>query len=96
MDFPAVPESLRTTAFEVMWELYLAHRKEIRKKLTALAASRLLVRLERWGEERAIAALDYSISQGWIGVFEEKDGSRISKAYDTLKAFAARGNHDAQ
>jgi hypothetical protein len=54
---------------------YQQYRKEIRKPLRAIGLKKLYAQLGNLGEQRAIAAMDYSISRGWIGVFEEKNGN---------------------
>lgn len=59
------PPILRST-----WNDYLEHRRELRKPLTRVAARRLMAKLERWGHERALAALEWSMENGWLGVFE--------------------------
>lgn len=57
-------------AFAEVWAEYVQHRIQKRSKLTPIAAKRCLKKLAGWGEARAIAALEYSIGQGWTGVFE--------------------------
>ena len=54
------------------------HRKEIRKPLTPMARKKLFRQLEQMGEQRAIAALDYSVAHGWIGVFEARESGNGS------------------
>jgi len=70
-----MPNTLNNPAFRAAWADWEQHRRELKKKLTPLAAKRLLSRLENWGEVRAIAAIAYSIERGWQGVFEEKPSS---------------------
>lgn len=53
---------------------YEQYRKEIRKPLRTVGLKKLYAQLSRLGEQKSIAAMDYSISRGWIGVFEEKNG----------------------
>lgn len=52
---------------------YEQHRKEKRAKLTPKARDGLYRKLLEMGEVRAVAAIRYSISQGWTGIFEEKN-----------------------
>ena len=68
-----MPASLRTENFLKAWVEWQQHRREIRKKLTPLAAHRQLAQLEAMGEARAIAAIEHSIQNGWTGIFESKD-----------------------
>jgi Helix-turn-helix domain len=68
-----IPRSLRTENFLKAWGEWQQHRREIRKKLTPLAARRQLARLEAMGSTRAVAAIEHSIQNGWTGIFESKD-----------------------
>lgn len=65
-----IPESLNTPEFVELWSAWVDHRKELKKKLTPTAIKLQLRRLERWGIERAIAALEHSIGNGYQGIFE--------------------------
>lgn len=53
------------------------HRKEIRHKLTPTARKRLYAQLERFGEAKAVRALNLSVEKGWQGVFDpdERNGN---------------------
>jgi uncharacterized protein YdaU (DUF1376 family) len=64
---PKVPEWLKSSWCE--WE---QHRKEKKAKLTPKSIEKQLKMLIEAGPERAIAAINYSIRNGWIGIFEEK------------------------
>jgi hypothetical protein len=64
---------------------YEAHRKEIRKPLRTMGRKKLFAQLARLGEQRAIAAMDYSIAHGWTGVFEEKNGNGNGHSNGTNK-----------
>lgn len=68
------PESLMTDRFKDAFNRFIEHRRQKGGKLTALAITGQLSRLESWGEARAIAAIDHSIAQNWAGIFEEKEG----------------------
>lgn len=50
------------------------HRTERHNALTPKSIRAQLAKMREWGEERAIAAIDYSIEKGWIGLFEEGKG----------------------
>jgi hypothetical protein len=65
------PENLQTSEFQKLWEEWEAHRAAKRAKLTGQARNAALAKLSRWGPDRAIAALEHSLSQGWTGIFEE-------------------------
>lgn len=68
-----LPDVLNTLDFKASWERYLTHRREKRSTLTPTASKRLLVKLAKWGEVRAVAALEHSVANGYTGVFEGKD-----------------------
>lgn len=54
------------------WE---QHKKEIRDPLRPMGRKKLYKQLTAMGEQRAIVAIDYSITRGWRGVFEPNSGS---------------------
>lgn len=65
-----IPEPLRTMAFMCAWKEWKTHRSQKRGKLTPLSAKKQLDRLEKMGSARAVAAINYSIEKGWVGLFE--------------------------
>lgn len=67
-----IPLLLNTDAFLEAWAMYERHRSEKRAKLTAQAARQQLKNLQAMGVERAIAAINYSVGNGWTGIFEPK------------------------
>ena len=58
------------------WQIYLEHRKESLKPLTATAQTAAINKLERWkAEGKDIAAIiQQSVENGWSGLFEVKQG----------------------
>jgi hypothetical protein len=70
-----IPPSLNFPEFILAWKDWMQHRKEIRKKFGPTAQSNKLRALEKWGVARAVAAIRYSIGNGWEGIYEEKHGS---------------------
>jgi hypothetical protein len=70
---PDIPVGLRTPGFTEAWAEWVGHRREIRNKLTPRTAKVQLARCEKWGEQRAIAAILHSIGQGWIGLYEPNE-----------------------
>lgn len=66
----SIPPELDTPAFRVAWGEWIQHRKEKGKSLTPSTASKQLKEVSALGETRAIAAIDYSILKGWLGIFE--------------------------
>jgi len=86
-----LPFELDTPAFRETWGSYIQHRKEKRSTLTPTAVARALKQCEAWGEARAIAAIEHSITMGWTGIFEDK--GKAGKAHDepeTEEEFQAR------
>lgn len=55
-----------------LWAEFVAHRSEIKKKLTPTATKQLLTRLRGFGPSAGTALRD-SIANGWTGVFPPKD-----------------------
>jgi len=80
-----IPTTLDTPAFGEAWGEFLAHRCEIRKRLTPRAQRMQLRKLERWGAPRAIAAIEHSVGNGYVGLFEDPAQLKTGKA-------AGRGN----
>ena len=54
------------------WEQY---RVECRKKLTPSGKEALIKQCMAMGDQRAIAAIDHSIAQGWQGMYEPKQAT---------------------
>lgn len=54
------------------WEQY---RVESRKKLTPSGKEALIKQCMAMGDQRAIAAIDHSIAQGWQGMYEPKQAT---------------------
>lgn len=66
-----IPAALDTPAFREAWAEWQAHRKDLRKRLTARSAAMALRRLEEMGAEAAVAAISHSIAAGYVGVFAD-------------------------
>lgn len=58
--------------FDHAWDMWQEHRKEKKKKLTKSTATMQLNAMKEIGEVRAIAMINYSIKNGWTGLFEDK------------------------
>jgi len=69
---PELPEHLRTLGFWAAWADFTQMRRERRKPLTPTSAKLLVKKLERVPVEVAIAALNDSAANGWLGVFTER------------------------
>ena len=87
-----IPKKLDTDAFNKAWLEWVQYRKESRKKLTPSTIRYQLKRLEKWGHDRAIAAIEETITQGWVGLREPGDAS--SKAAHATRIQAPPGEYD--
>lgn len=67
-----LPPTLDTPQFRQAWADWVQHRKEIKCKLTPLATQKQIRQLVDWGHDKAIAAIEQSIRNGWRGLFEPK------------------------
>jgi hypothetical protein len=80
---PLFPDPLKTAAFDEAWNEWAADRRERRlKPYTTRGAAKLLKRLAGLGSDRAVAAIEHSITHGYQGVYEAKNGK---PAPDTAK-----------
>lgn len=59
-----------TDELSFWWNEWETYRKKKRKAMTEMTKRYQLRRLEKMGVERAIAAIDWSISQGYTGIWE--------------------------
>lgn len=79
-DAVSIPDSLNDPRFLSAWEDFRRHRCEKRSKMTPTAISKALAKMERWGIDRAVAALEHSTEQGWTGIFEpSSNGTKPTK-----------------
>ena len=62
---------LSSQDFMKAWGEFEEHRREIKKKLTPLAANKIIKKLSAFDCQASIAALNKSIENGWTGVFPE-------------------------
>ena len=89
-----LPGPLNTEAFRKAWDEWKQHRTEIRKKLTPLAVKKSWKRLEEMGHDAAIEAIEYSIGNGWTGIFQP-DG-KGKRASPVSRVSAKPGKYDHQ
>ena len=64
---------LFTQEMTVYAKLWLRHRSEIRHPLKASSREAFFRKCIEWGDIRAIAAIEYSIAQGYQGLIEPKN-----------------------
>ena len=62
------PLPFLSAEFNSAWNDYVKVRKEKKKPITATVRERLIKKMIEWGEEAAIAALNYSADHGYTGV----------------------------
>jgi len=74
--FPGV---LDTDAFKAAWAEWTQYRTERKAKLTATTIKKQLAKLEKLGHDGAIAAIEQSIVNGWVGLFEVGGGKRTAQ-----------------
>lgn len=84
-----LPVALNTPEFKAAWEGYREMRKAIKKPLTARAMSLVINKVELWGHDLAIEALDRSTTSNWQGVFDPRE-SRDQAKSKPAQAPAAR------
>lgn len=70
------PNGLPKAVDETLWTEFVKHRKALKKPMTDEAAKRLVMKLDRMTGEGfdAALALENTIVNGWLGVFEPRDG----------------------
>lgn len=88
----ALPEAIDTPEMQVAWTAWVRHRKEKRSALTKSTAAAQAKKMTMMGVERAIAAINFSIEMGYIGLIEpggtgppKPPPSQSSAKYDPSK-----------
>jgi hypothetical protein len=102
--FPFVPDSFEgcalspemdTDSFRRALTEYLAYRKEKGRTYKKLGLQKLITRMTQLGEKRAIAAIEYSMANGWDGIFEEKEnGKPKAGLFDGIKDWLGKHEND--
>jgi hypothetical protein len=67
-----VPAALNTPEFVMAWGCYLRHRDQMKDKLTDTAKELALKKLSKMGVQRAVACIEHSVSNSWVGLHEPK------------------------
>ena len=79
--------NLTTQLFAGAWDRWVAHRTEIKKKLTPTSVRQQFKRFAEWGPDRAILAIEHTIEMGWQGIREpDGNGQPQQSDRDKLKA----------
>lgn len=66
----ALPVGLVSESMSSAWAEWLEHKRQIRKKVTPLAARKCFKKFLDWGEQRSISAIEHCIASGYSGIFE--------------------------
>lgn len=86
---------LNADTFKAIWLDWCKHRREIGKSLKATTIKRQIRKLENMGLATAIAALEYSIEQGYMGIWQPKPDEQSSKSsVDAALAGMEDGHED--
>lgn len=83
---PLVSDSLPfdSDKFKDAWNMWLTHKKEIGQKMPPTTVNLQLKKCAKWGEEKAILAIENAITGKWQGLFEPKiETSSQRPLYDT-------------
>lgn len=60
--------------FTECWQNWLAFRHKHRWTCSALYQERCLAKMAQWGPAKSIQAMNASMDNGWMGLFEPKQG----------------------
>ena len=82
--------------FKLFGSNWQQHRIEKKAKLTPTATKQQLERLAEMGEERAIAALKHSMSNGWQGIYEPGVSPSSINYKQNGKTYAERHPQDTE
>ena len=86
----SIPQQLDTPGFKAAWAEWVEYRKSLRKKMPAATEKKQLAALAKVGPLAAIAAIEKSIAQGWIGLFPGGD-DHGGKHHDGMSEKERRG-----
>jgi hypothetical protein len=71
-----IPLLMLTEQFCGAWQEWVEYRTQAGKKnkwvTNAIVFKKTMQRIEKWGPERAVEAINHSIEMGYRGIFEEK------------------------
>ncbi len=73
---------LGSQSFCEAWELWLVHRRELKKPVTKTQALKQLAELAEIGPVKAVTMIDHTIARGWQGLREPEPGSKKQKPAD--------------
>ena len=91
--FTDIPIELDTQKFRDSWNEYIEYRKQRKDKpLTTIGTRKKWAQLAKWGEARAITAIDDSIASGWQGIFERENKNNFSNNKPAIDHYAGCSN----
>jgi len=64
------PLPFESEAFSKAWQSWIDYRREIKKPIKQTTMLAQWKEFKKWGEQKAIIAIEQSITQGWQGLFE--------------------------
>ncbi len=87
-----IPVELDKPEFRTAWHQWREHRSQLKKSMTALAESKALEKLVPIGMERAVAAINHSIANGWQGIFEPNNAAPMAGSQSSTSRMQANGD----
>jgi len=77
--FSSLIKKERSDEFRKCWDEWIKYRFKRGKPITSEMAPKQLAKMEKWGEERAISAINHTIAMGWIGLREPDERDRLDR-----------------
>lgn len=74
-----IPADLDTPEFREAWGEWLAYRRGRRLTCTSITLTKQLTLLAGWGVGKAIESINASITNGWTGLFDQKEPKREAR-----------------
>lgn len=84
-----IPEALATVEFLETWQCWQEFHRQKKSPLTEIGAKMQLKEFQKWGVDRAIAAINHTILKGWDGLKEPDPPKGQGDFFAGLRAFAA-------
>ncbi len=74
-----IPQSLYTAEFKKVWDEWVKYRSEIKKPIKPTTGKKQLSMLAKYPTSEAISLLEKSMTNGWTGIFKDKNGNNRRK-----------------
>ncbi|GAA4441507.1 hypothetical protein [Bremerella cremea] len=87
-DATTLPMPFAGEPFRQAWTQWCEHRLERRMPLHARSAQKQLQQLEQLGEAQALAAIEHSLTAGYLGIFEPPRQANVPRGSGELKSVA--------